>query len=107
MFKVMGNKGFHITFPNGVTLSTQIGIFNYCDNYDKECVVPYKDTITLLEEEQKNGTQSGTAEIAIWYKDDVWITEKCPFCSSDNTVEGYVGIEKWLNIFDWCKNYIA
>lgn len=35
MFKITGNRGFHIMFPNGIILSTQFGYGNYCDNYDK------------------------------------------------------------------------
>ena len=30
---VMANKGFHLTFKNGWTVSIQLGCCNYCDNY--------------------------------------------------------------------------
>lgn len=34
MFKITRNKGFHMTFENGWTVSVQFGAGNYCDNYD-------------------------------------------------------------------------
>jgi alanine dehydrogenase len=32
--KICSNKGFHITFKNGWTISVQFGAGNYCDNHD-------------------------------------------------------------------------
>lgn len=101
MFKITGSKGFHITFPNGVILSTQFGGGNYCDNYDKE----------IGEERKKSEYASTNCEIAIWQIADRnnWITEKMEWevfgkVLGDN-VKGYVNMEDWLKIFDWCKNY--
>ena len=34
MFKICDQKGFHITFDNGYTVSVQFGPGNYSDNYD-------------------------------------------------------------------------
>lgn len=34
MFKVTDNKGFHVEFENGWTVSVQWGRGNYCDNYN-------------------------------------------------------------------------
>ena len=34
MFRITDNKGFHLTFKNGVTISVQFGIGNYGDNYN-------------------------------------------------------------------------
>ena len=34
MFSITGNRGFHMTFENGYTVSVQFGKGNYCDNYD-------------------------------------------------------------------------
>lgn len=34
MFKITDNKGFHMTFENGWTLSVQFGAGDYCDNYN-------------------------------------------------------------------------
>lgn len=33
MFKITDNKGFHLSFDNGITVSVQFGRGNYCDNY--------------------------------------------------------------------------
>lgn len=33
-FRICGNKGFHITFKNGWTISVQFGPGNYCGNRD-------------------------------------------------------------------------
>ena len=32
-FKTCANKGFHITFNNGVTFSVKFGAGNYCNDY--------------------------------------------------------------------------
>lgn len=34
MFRICDQKGFHITFENGYTVSVQFGPGNYSDNYD-------------------------------------------------------------------------
>ena len=106
MFKVMYNKGFHITFPNGVTLSTQIGFCNYCDNYDGH--IRNTEDLDDFQYQRKFGSISSTAEIAIWTdKSEKWITEECPFCEKDSSVTGYVDINKWLDIVEWCKSYVV
>lgn len=55
------NKGIHMTFENGNTISIQMGSGNYCNK--------------------------GTAEIAIWNKDDVWYNfgndEVKGYCNAD------------------------
>lgn len=35
-FRICGNKGFHVTFENGWTVSVQFGAGSYCDNYDED-----------------------------------------------------------------------
>ena len=57
MFSCNNNKGFHITFANGWTVSVQFGAFSYCAN--------------------KNKTDNPTfpcpdAEVAAWDSNDVW-----------------------------------
>ena len=92
MFRIMSNKGFHITFPNGITLSTQIGGGNYCDNYD----------FPIGKESQERGMESTTCELAIWDKKDAWITEqmcKEVFGKRDgNSVMVYVEFVKCLKV---------
>jgi hypothetical protein len=48
-FKISDNKGFHITFKNGYTVSVQFGGGNYCTNRDLDFevwgeAVPASDT---------------------------------------------------------------
>ncbi len=33
-FYITGGKGFHISFPNGYTMSVQFGPGDYCENSD-------------------------------------------------------------------------
>jgi hypothetical protein len=69
MFKTCGQKGFHITFENGYTVSVQFGAGNYCDNY----------ALGIMEYHDKAVPPSRTAETAllapngdfVQYKDDV------------------------------------
>lgn len=35
MFRITRGKGFHVSFPNGYTVSVQFGPGNYCDHYDR------------------------------------------------------------------------
>ena len=56
--KITGGKGFHLTFDCGVTLSVQIGVGNYCDNYSS--LNTHKDL-----------GSSTNAEIALWIEDEI------------------------------------
>jgi hypothetical protein len=94
MFRITDGKGFHITFPNGVTLSTQIGYENYCENY--------KITEDFEKQINKNDWESKDCEIAIWDKNR-WLTNK--ILNNGDDVEGHVKIDRWLEIFEKCKNY--
>lgn len=58
MFKITDNKGFHITFENGWTISVQFGPANYCENYDE----PLSDEDRIAS--GKRGSK--TAEVAWW-----------------------------------------
>ena len=62
-FRTGGNKGFHIVFPNGWTVSVQIGKGNYCENYDLDA-----DDIVDLYTEKPN-LQSIDEEVWCWNKD--------------------------------------
>jgi len=52
-FAICGNKGFHVTFANGVTVSVQFGGGNYCANYDAQ-IYP----------QPMDGAKSPNAEVA-------------------------------------------
>ena len=99
-FSVNSNKGFHITFPNNVILSTQIGGGNYCGNRNVEIGSELK-TLQI---------ECNDCEIGIWDKSGDWITQNMfndipEIENNGDNVLGYVNIETWLKIFDWCKSY--
>ncbi len=56
--KITHNKGFHITFENGWTVSVQFGVGNYCENYNND--------VKEFREIGKVGYASDTAEIWAW-----------------------------------------
>jgi hypothetical protein len=93
MFNICGNKGFHITFSNGITLSTQIGGGNYCNNYDF-------DILSKI-----NPPPCENCEIAIFNKKGNFITGKIIKkynlkIDNDGSVAGYVSFKNWLDVFN-------
>lgn len=99
MFAITNGTGFHITFPSGITLSTQFGGGNYCINYDLEIGI----------EKKKSKVQSKNAEIAIWDEEGKWLTNQAykELFNEEigDDVKGNVEIEEWLKILDWCQGY--
>lgn len=63
MITVNNNKGFKLTFDNGLTISVQIGNGNYCSNQNSN-----------INEMEQRITESTTAEIAIWNEENKWFT---------------------------------
>jgi hypothetical protein len=53
MFRATGNKGFHMSFANGLTISVQFGRGNYCANKRAEKNSPFDQ-------------QCIDAEVAVW-----------------------------------------
>ena len=95
MFTTTYNKGFHITFKNGVTVSVQWGYWNYCENYNKAEV----ENANMLD-----SIDSKDAEIAVWDKNSTWILKKyAPY--NDDDVMGYVTPEQVLDIMNWASKY--
>ena len=94
MFKITFGKGFHMTFPNGVTVSVQFGSGNYCDNRWK-----------FAEEFTKNEILGcPNAEVAVWDRDGNWILrEYNPELSDD--VDGWQTPEQVLALLNWAANY--
>jgi hypothetical protein len=75
MFKTNQNKGFTMTFKNGITISVQFGAGNYCEQSKKH---------RGIEQMQMDSVESKTAEIAIWDKEGAW------FSFGHDTVKGWV-----------------
>jgi hypothetical protein len=67
MFKSTYNRGFQLTFENGITVSVQFGTGNYCS---RRSLAP---TATPHGDLANRTVESADAEIAIWHKDsDIW-----------------------------------
>jgi len=58
-FEISDNKGFHMTFENGWTVSVQLGAGNYADNYH----LPFEYF------KKVNSATSNKAEFWSWNKD--------------------------------------
>jgi hypothetical protein len=83
-FRITSNKGFQLTFDNGLTISVQWGVGNYCTRRDY-LGAPDPMSVELVE--------STTAEIAIWNGSDEW------FNFGSDEVKGYVGadeVAEWI-----------
>ena len=83
MFKSTGNKGFSMTFENGLTISVQFGHGNYCSNHNN---------LKLFGNELKQQlVESNTAEIAIWDKNNNWFNfghdQVKGWCSANEVAE--------------------
>ena len=84
-FKSTSNKGFQLTFDNGLTISVQWGIGNYCER---------RDHLDAPEAMSVKWVESTTAEIAIWDGSDGW------FDFGSDVVKGYVGadeVAEWIS----------
>lgn len=103
MFKITDNKGFHLTFDNGLTLSCQIGSYNYCDNR-------VADVHEAFEEMKHHTVKCKNCEVAIFDKADNFITSKVfkklgldkEFKPCDNgIVVGYVDVNAVAKIITY------
>lgn len=76
-------NGVHIKFENGMTLSIQWSLYNYCDGYVNR-LSPEELFVKVYEPRE-----SPDAEIAIWDHEDRWM--KFP---EGDTVLGYQTVEE-------------
>jgi hypothetical protein len=79
MFKICDNKGFHLTFDNGWTVSVQFGPGNYSDNH-------HADFDYL--QEKRPPWSSTTAEVAA-FKGDTWLGDDDKPMESGTNVRGW------------------
>jgi hypothetical protein len=101
MFKIFNRQGFHIVFDSGITLSTQFGEYNYCGKYPQ------------AKEKIKDGSRfsaiSKDCEIGVWDKRNKWITKEMyeDIFGEElgDDVLGFVSLDNWLKILDWCRNH--
>jgi hypothetical protein len=94
MFRITQNKGFHITFQNGWTLSVQWGPLNYCANRNDDRVWNRHDIDEIAAEAGSTG--SADAEIA------AWDAAGKMYDFGNDTVKGWVTpdeLVEWINKF--------
>jgi hypothetical protein len=105
MFSITQNKGFHITFANGITISVQWGPGNYCDNRD----MSFKSMI--FTDSGQPAAPSPTAEIALWDKSRRWITKRANRAlrrpATNNDVIGYLSPEEVARFIAWAARQKA
>jgi hypothetical protein len=94
MFRITQNRGFHMTFQNGWTLSVQWGPVNYCANRNYDLVWNRHDTDEMDAAAGRIG--SVDAEIA------AWDAAGKMYDFGNDTVKGWVTSDElveWINKF--------
>ncbi len=94
MIRIKNNKGFHLKFDNGLTISVQIGVGNYCNNKDYTKIIDFERTQITVE--------CYDAEIAIWDEENTWFS----FDGGD-IVKGWVTTQEigiWIDKVRRAKN---
>lgn len=98
-FRINRGKGFQVTFPNGYTLSTQFGEFNYCEHYPTKHIEAKPIMTETIDHQSKN------AEIAIIDGNGDWATREAHADIFNeilgDDVRGYVGIADWFKYLEW------
>ena len=98
------NKGFSMTFENGLRISVQFGCGNYCANQDLHK--------SMLDHMQHTRTESPNAEIAIWdtiaFEDeDGTLSINREFNFGNDTVQGWVStndVAEWIYTVSQAKD---
>lgn len=91
MFRITGNRGFHIVFENRWTISVQFGAGNYCFNYNE----PFRYAKEL------EGVHCENAEIAILNPEHELFAH--PDFEGD-TVKGYITPDELVKYILWTAN---
>lgn len=93
-FEITNNKGFHITFKNGITVSVQFGRGNYCANRH-------------LSNNPPEVPKCPTAEIALWDASGKWITKRASRAiarkTSNDDVIGWLSPEEIAKYIRWAS----
>ena len=84
MLTVKENKGFAMSFENGLTISVQFGVRNYCSARDFYA--------SFGDEKKQEVWESADCEIAIIGKKQMWHN------FGDDEVKGWVGADE---VADW------
>lgn len=92
------NKGFHMTFKNGITASVQFGTLNYCGARSWDFAVNAYDAPMKTED---GCWDSETAEVAAWDKEGTWIT-KSILPDINDEVKGWLTTDDVLDFLNRC-----
>ena len=96
-FAITDNKGFCMTFENGLTASVHWGIGNYCENrLTKPPFAIYEDT------------ESNNASVAVYdkYGSMLYVDRFLPDgCENDGEVAGWLSPEQIVEFLANVKNY--
>jgi hypothetical protein len=88
MFRTTMNKGFQMTFENGMTISVQFGYGNYSSNRDE----------APMDARTATGIHAETAEIAVWDAEGRWMN------FPDEQVKGWVSADDVADYIIKVKN---
>ena len=97
MFKINDNKGFQVTFENGLTLSTQFGWANYCENR------------VSLPASSPRPAECENAEVAVIGEDGVWYTRAIFGALGEEIcgdVVGWIGADRWADLVDIVRCWV-
>jgi hypothetical protein len=88
MFRANHNRGFQMEFKNGITISVQFGLSNYCERRNM--------TVLIQSEIKMDRVESKDAEIAIWDKEGTW------FNFGHDQVKGWVEADEVATWIIFC-----
>jgi hypothetical protein len=88
--RITDGKGVHFTFPNGLTISIQIGGGNYSENYNEPIGRRHESGYVL--------PPSSTAEIAVWGLDGNMLN------IDGDIVKGYVPVDRVLDFIEYLRS---
>jgi len=91
-FRICSNRGFHVTFENGYTVSVQFGWGNYCSNHNAK---PDYDN------PKSKPWSSHDAETAVWGADGVMLERPN---NPGDTVQGWQSPADVLALMVWAAS---
>ena len=92
---ITGNKGFHIRFENGITISIQFGAANYCEHYNGD----------IGSEIKKTKWESIDAEVGVWDENKKWYDFKNNSFGDSTHVVGYKSADEIADLITKFKNW--
>jgi hypothetical protein len=100
-FRIYNGSGFHVTFPNGYTVSVQFGPGNYSSNYDQ--LQKRDDRRDYREWSRELGEKGAdTAEVAVVAPNGGGLIDLHEFDPEwTDTVAGYVTPAKVVELMVW------